>query len=138
MIDSIGGIVIFVSNQAKAMEFYTQKLGFDIKGEYPYKNTKWIEVAPKNSTTTISLMEPHPDMMTNEEIEQARKEIGTMTNFWLYTKNIDGTYKELQEKGVDITEPKKQDWGGIMSQIKDQDNNILTLISSYEDHVHNK
>jgi lactoylglutathione lyase len=138
MIDSIGGVVIFVSNQARAIEFYTQKLGFDIKGEYPYKNTKWVEVAPKNSTTTISLMEPHSDMMTNEEIEQAKKEIGTMTSLWFYTKNIDDTYKELQEKGVNITEPKKQDWGGIMSQIKDQDNNILTLISSYEDHVTNK
>jgi uncharacterized glyoxalase superfamily protein PhnB len=138
MIDSIGGIVIFVSNQARAIEFYTQKLGFDIKGEYPYKNTKWVEVAPKNSTTTISLMEPNNDMMTNEEIEQARKEIGTMTSLWFYTKNINDTYKELQEKGVNITEPKKQDWGGIMSQIKDQDNNILTLISSYENHVHNK
>ena len=138
MIDSIGGIVIFVSNQARAIEFYTQKLGFDIKGEYPYKNTKWIEVAPKNSTSTISLMEPHQDMMTNEEIEQAKKEIGTMTNLWFYTKNIDDTYKELQEKGVNITEPKKQDWGGIMSQIKDQDDNILTLISSYEDHKHIK
>ena len=138
MIDSIGGVVIFVSNQARAIEFYTQKLGFDIKGEYPYKNTKWVEVAPKNSTTTISLMEPHSDMMTNEEIEQAKKEIGTMTSLWFYTKNIDDTYKELQEKRVNITEPKKQDWGGIMSQIKDQDNNILTVISSYEDHVHNK
>ena len=138
MIDSIGGIVIFVSNQARAIEFYTQKLGFDIKGEYPYKNTKWVEVAPKNSTTTISLMEPNNDMMTNEEIEQARKEIGTMIILWFYTKNINDTYKELQEKGVNITEPKKQDWGGIMSQIKDQDNNILTLISSYENHVHNK
>lgn len=138
MIDNIGGTVIFVSNQARAIEFYTQKLGFDIKGEYPYKNTKWIEVAPKNSTSTISLMEPHSDMMTNEEMEQAKKEIGTMTNLWFYTKNIDETYKELQEKEVNITEPKKQDWGGIMSQIKDQDDNILTLISSYEDHKHIK
>ena len=43
----------------------------------------------------------------------------------------------MQEKGVNITESKKQDWDGIMSQIKDQDNNILTLISSYEDHDHN-
>ena len=124
MIDNIGGTVIFVSNQARAIEFYTQKLGFGIKGEYPYKNTKWIEVAPKNSTSTISLMEPHSDMMTNEEMEQAKKEIGTMTNLWFYTKNIDETYKELQEKEVNITEPKKQDWGGIMSQIKDQDDNI--------------
>ena len=138
MIDNIGGTVIFVSNQAREIEFYTQKLGFDIKGEYPYKNTKWIEVAPKNSTSTISLMEPHSDMMTNEEMEQAKKEIGTMTNLWFYTKNIDETYKELQEKEVNITEPKKQDWGGIMSQIKDQDDNILTLISSYEDHKHIK
>jgi lactoylglutathione lyase len=138
MIDNIGGIVIFVSNQAKAIEFYTQKLGFDVKGEYPYKKTKWVEVGPKTSTTTISLMEPHPDMMTNEEIEQAKKEIGTMTTLWFYTKDINNTYKELQEKGVNITESKKQDWDGIMSQIKDQDNNILTLISSYEDHDHNK
>jgi hypothetical protein len=45
---------------------------------------------------------------------------------------------KLQEKGVHITEPKKQDWGGIMSHIKDQDDNILTLLSSYEDHAHNK
>lgn len=76
-------------------------------------------------------------MMTNEDIEQAKKEIRTMTSLWFYTKDINSTYKELQEKGVNITESKKQDWGGIMSQIKDQDNNILTLISLYEDHDHN-
>jgi lactoylglutathione lyase len=84
-------------------------------------------------------------MMTNEDIEQAKKEIGTTTSLWFYTKDINNTYKELQEKGVNITEPKKvnitepkkQDWGGIISQIKDQDNNILTLISSYEHHDHN-
>ena len=76
-------------------------------------------------------------MMTNEDIEQAKKEIGTMTSLRFYTKDINNTYKELQEKGVNITESKKQDWDGIMSQIKDQDNNILTLISSYEHHDHN-
>jgi catechol 2,3-dioxygenase-like lactoylglutathione lyase family enzyme len=30
MIDNIGGIVIFVSNQTRAIEFYTHKLGFDV------------------------------------------------------------------------------------------------------------
>ena len=43
-----------------------------------------------------------------------------MTSLWFYTKDtkdtkdINNTYKELQEKGVNITESKKQDWGGIM------------------------
>ena len=64
-------------------------------------------------------------MMTNEDIEQAKKEIRTMTSLWFYTKYINNTYKELQETGVNITEPKKTRLGGIMSQIKDQDNNIL-------------
>ena len=31
-------------------------------------------------------MEPNQDMMINEEIEQAKQEIGTMTNLWFYTK----------------------------------------------------
>jgi hypothetical protein len=31
MIDSIGGIVIFVSNQAKAIEFYTQNWDLMLK-----------------------------------------------------------------------------------------------------------
>ena len=48
-------------------------------------------------------------MMTNEDIEQAKKEIGTTTSLWFYTKDINNTYKELQEKGVNIPEPKKQD-----------------------------
>jgi len=34
-----------------------------------------------------------------------------MTNLWFYTKNIDETYKELQEKEVHITEPKKTGLG---------------------------
>ena len=67
-------------------------------------------------------------MMTNEDIEQAKKEIRTTTSLWFYTKDINNTYKELQEKGVNITEPKKQDWGGMgwnNVKIKDQDNIIF-------------
>jgi uncharacterized glyoxalase superfamily protein PhnB len=32
MIDTIGGIVVIVSDQQKAMEFYSQKLGKEIQG----------------------------------------------------------------------------------------------------------
>ena len=31
MIDKIEGITIMVSDQQKALEFYTKKLGFDVK-----------------------------------------------------------------------------------------------------------
>ena len=82
MIDNIGGIVVLVSNQRDAVDFYTKKLGFDIKFDIPYKNTKWVELAPKNSTSTISLIEPNSDMMSEDEIELAKKQIGTRTKIW--------------------------------------------------------
>jgi uncharacterized glyoxalase superfamily protein PhnB len=43
---------------------------------------------------------------------------------------LQSTYEELKNKGVDITPPEKQEWGGIMSKLKDQDGNSYCIISS--------
>ena len=74
MIEKIGGVVIFVQNQEKAIDFYSNQLGFEVKGKYPYKNTNWVELAPKNSSTTISLMEPNHDVIINGEIDHPKQE----------------------------------------------------------------
>jgi predicted enzyme related to lactoylglutathione lyase len=132
MINTIGGIVIMVSDQARAVKFYTEKIGFDIRLNVPFHGGKWIEVAPKDSEATLSIMEPNFQMMSPEELEVAKKSIGKNTGVWLYTADIQSTYEELKSKGVDITKPEKQEWGGIMSLLKDLDENIITLLSSPE------
>jgi uncharacterized glyoxalase superfamily protein PhnB len=136
MIDSIGGMVVIVSDQQKAIEFYTQKLGFELKSDIPFGNSsaeglRWVEVAPKTSQSTISLMIPNPVMMSDGvEIEAIKKSIGAETGIWFYSNNIQSTYEELKGKGVDITTPEKQEWGGVMSKVKDQDGNSFSIISS--------
>lgn len=43
-------------------------------------------------------------------------------------ENLDETYKDLKEKGVEfITEPKKQAWGGRTALMLDPDENIIVL-----------
>lgn len=130
MIDSIGGISVMVSDQAHAVKFYTEKLGFDIKINMPYKKGKWIEVSPTDSDVSISLRVPDETTMPTDEIELAKHKIGIPTGIWLYTNDINSTYDELKAKGVDITSPKIQDWGGTLCKIKDIDGNILDLVSS--------
>jgi len=131
MIDTIGGIVVIVSDQQKAVEFYTQKLGFDIKTDMSFVGIRWIEVSPKDSQSTISLMLPNVQMMSNEGVvEAAKKGIGTETGVWFYSDDMQSTYEGLKNKGVDITQPEKQEWGGIMSKFKDQDGNSYSIISS--------
>lgn len=135
MIDTIGGTVVIVSDQHKAVEFYTQKLGFELKtdmffGSSNSSGIRWVEVAPKASQSTISLMVANAQLMSNEgEIEAAKKGIGTETGIWFYSDDIQSTYGELKKKGVDISAPEKQEWGGIMSKFKDQDGNSYSLIS---------
>lgn len=128
MINSIGGKIVMVSDQKKAVEFYTKKLGFELRIDMPLGDMHWIEVAPRNSQSTISLMEPNQKMMSKQEFERAKKAIGMPTGIWLYTGNIQSTYEDLKKNSVNITKPEKQEWGGIMSHFKDQDGNSFTLI----------
>jgi predicted enzyme related to lactoylglutathione lyase len=133
LIDTIGGVVIMVSDQAQAIKFYTEKIGLDIRLNVPFYGGKWIEVAPKDSESTLSIMEPNSQMMSKDELEIARKNIGRNTGVWFFTSDIQSTYEELKSKGIDITKPEKQEWGGIMSTMKDLDGNIFTLLSSPKD-----
>ena len=136
MIDSIGGIVVIVSDQQKAIGFYTHKLGFELKSDIPFggsstEGLRWVEVAPKASQSSISLIVPSPLMMSDGvEIEAVKKSIGAESGIWFYSNNIQSTYEELKGKGVDITAPEKQEWGGIMSKVKDQDGNSYSIITS--------
>ena len=108
MIDTIGGVVIMVSDQARAVKFYAEKVGFDIRLNVPFFGGKWIEVAPKDSESTLSIMEPNPQLMPPEELEIARKNIGRNTGVWFYTSDIQSTYEDLKSKGVDITNQKNR------------------------------
>ena len=111
MIDTIGGKVVMVSNQASALDFYVNKLGLQKKVDMEFGPMRWLEVAPQNSESSISLMEPSTKFMPPETVEAAKRSIGTPTGLWFYTNDIQGTYAELKAKGVNITQPEKQDWG---------------------------
>jgi len=132
VIDTIGGKVVMVSNQTNALDFYVNKLGLQKKIDMKFGEIRWLEVAPVNSESSISLMEPSPKIMPEKVLEAAKKTIGTPTGLWFYTNDIQGTFAERKAKGVDISQPEKQDWGGTMSTIKDQDDNEYQLISSPE------
>jgi len=130
MLDEIGGKVVMVSDQQAAFDFYTNKLELEKKVDMQFGTTRWIEVGTKKSSSTISLMEPSENNMSPDEVEMAKRSIGTPTGMWFYTYDIQKTHDELKSKNVDITEPKQQEWGGIMCILKDLDGNSFSLISA--------
>ena len=128
-INMLGGVIVMVSDQQKALEFYSKKLGFEIKENH---DDGWIEVRPKNSGAPISLMNPKKENMPEELKKQAIAKIGTQTGLWFYTKDIQVSYQALKENGVEITKPEKQPWGVMMSRFYDQDKNEFSLLENPE------
>ena len=58
MIDAIEGVTVVVSDQQRAVDFYTQRLGFEKKLDTDVAGYRWVVVGPKGSDTVISIVDP--------------------------------------------------------------------------------
>ncbi len=124
MLTRVGTITVQVTDQAKALEYYTQKLGFELRTDQPMgPNQRWIEVAPPGAQTRILLYQATPEMPGAASYEEARASIGKPTSMVLETDDIVATFATLKANGVRIVdEPKQQPygWWGVFA---DQDGN---------------
>lgn len=95
---------IFVDDQEKALQFYTEKLGFLKKTEVPLGEAKWLTViAPSDPDGTELLLEPdsHPAV---GPFKRALMEDGIpFTSFDV--QDIQEEYKRLRAAGVQFTQP---------------------------------
>jgi len=118
MITQVKFVGIPVRNQDKALLFYTEKLGFKVATDQPMgEGQRWIELKIPGAETRVVLFTPdgHQDR------------IGTFFNGSFATDNVDATYKELKDKGVEFDgEPKKEPWGTYVT-FRDVDGNQFVL-----------
>jgi catechol 2,3-dioxygenase-like lactoylglutathione lyase family enzyme len=121
-ITQVGRVMVPVSNQDRAIEFYLDKLGFEKRADIPYGDgDRWVEVAPPEAATAIALVPPR-------EGESA----GVETRIALSTANIDADHADLRARGVDV-DPEVMRMGGPVPPMfffRDQDGNRLLIVES--------
>jgi catechol 2,3-dioxygenase-like lactoylglutathione lyase family enzyme len=84
----VGTVVLPVSDQEKALEFYVGTLGFEVRMDAPFGGGgRWIEVAPPGAATTIALVQRGG---ARDGIEVS-----------LATKGAEHDHAELLARGVD-------------------------------------
>jgi catechol 2,3-dioxygenase-like lactoylglutathione lyase family enzyme len=120
-ITSIGRVMVPAGDQDAAIEFYTQKLGFELLADVPYGDgERWVEVAPAGGGGTALALTPPRDAF----------QPGANTNIALTTRDIDAAHAELKEAGVDVDEEVSRFGGPVppMFWLRDQDANTLLLV----------
>jgi catechol 2,3-dioxygenase-like lactoylglutathione lyase family enzyme len=87
-ITQIGTVIVPVSDQDKAIEFYVGTLGFEKRMDAPFGDGRWVEVAPPGAATTIALVPSNGEGSNGIEVSFA-------------TSDAEADHAALLSRGVD-------------------------------------
>jgi catechol 2,3-dioxygenase-like lactoylglutathione lyase family enzyme len=119
MIRGVKFVSIPVSDQDRALAFYTNVLGFRILTDQPFsEKQRWLELGIPGADTRVVLFQFGDNL----------KPGGTL-NLALWSDDVAATARDLKAKGVEFTmEPKRMPYGTV-SVFKDIDGNSVMLSS---------
>lgn len=120
MITHLKFMSIPVSDQDRALKFYTEKLGFKVATDQEMgPGRRWIELRLGKAETRLVLF--------TMEGEEAR--VGTRMNCSLACDDVEATFRQYSERGVEfVSPPAKQPWG-TFAIMKDSEGNQFVLSS---------
>ena len=111
MIKQIKFVSIPVADQNRALDFYTEKLGFTIITDQPFdEKQRWIELRVPKAETRVVLFTAEGD----------EKRIGSFMNMSYACDDIDKTYEELSARGVEFEGPAAETTVGHVRDVQGQ------------------
>src|SRR6266540_7301166 len=126
MKQKIARIALVVDDYDKAIEFYTQKLNFNLIEDTVLSETKrWVVVAPKGSAECCLLL---AKAATEEQRSRVGNQTGGRVFLFLYTDTFQRDYQNMKEKGISfVREPAREIWGTV-ALFEDLYGNLWDLI----------
>lgn len=92
-ITGVRTVGIPVSDQDRAIDFYTGTLGLEKRLDVPFGDGRWVEVAPAGAVTSVALVRTH-----------AGDPIGVETGVRFASQDVPADHAALLANGVDVDE----------------------------------
>lgn len=118
MIKAIKFVSVYVSDQDRALDFYTRKLGFSVVTDQPMgPDARWIELRIPGAETGLVIAKPF----------QAENVVGAFMNMAFVADDVQKTYEELSARGVAFRQPPKTEPWGTSAILQDPDGNSFVI-----------
>jgi catechol 2,3-dioxygenase-like lactoylglutathione lyase family enzyme len=135
----IANAQLWVHDQDEALEFYTKKLGMEVRADVTVAemgNFRWLTVGPpgQDDVSLVLMAIPGPpafDAQFSEQIRDLMFKGGTATVF-LTTEDCRATYKELLDRGVEFLEEPTEQPYGVDTGFRDPSGNNIRLTEVHE------
>ena len=109
-------MTIPVADQDRALAFYRDVLGFEVRADSTFGEHRWLSVAPAGGSVDFTLHPPFPGQSP-----------GWQQGIVLRTDDIVSVIAALRDAGVDVPDPEAQGWG-VQAQFADPDGNGFVLL----------
>jgi lactoylglutathione lyase len=119
-VSNIGVAMFTVTDQDAALAFYTEKLGFEVRGDTRFgehDEMRWLEVAPPGSRARLALNPPMGGEPGGSSIA-------------VETADVLGEHARLSAiGGVDVDpEPMRTAGAPLMFMLRDPDGNVVVVV----------
>ncbi|WP_328977615.1 VOC family protein [Streptomyces canus] len=111
-------VTLPVSDQDRALRFYTDVLGLTVTADRDLPQGRWLQVAPEGAQTVFTLSGPG----------MGGFEPGSARGIMLVTTDVDADCARLTEVGTPVQGPDELPWGR-MASFTDPDGNGLMLLT---------
>ncbi len=119
-------VSLVVADYDEAIEFYTQKFGFELIEDTAQPGKRWVVIAPKGDKTGCHLL------LAKAKNAAERAAIGKQTGgrvfLFLETDDFDKDYQEYLAAGIKVVRPKKVESYGTVAVFEDIYGNMWDLI----------
>ncbi len=107
----LGLISLLVADYDEAIDFYTQKLGFDLLEDSPQGEKRWVVVRPKGATETAILLAKASNEQQKQQIGQQG---GGRVFLFLNTDDFWRDHASMLQQGIKFLEtPREESYGTV-------------------------
>jgi predicted enzyme related to lactoylglutathione lyase len=117
---------IYVDDQAKALSFYTDVLGFTKKSDFSNGPYRWLTVASPEDPDGTELqlaLNNNPAAKTYQEAMFQQDQPAMM----FFTDNVKGDYERMKKRGAEFTMPPTDVPGSTIAKLNDTCGNLIQI-----------
>ncbi|GAA4880232.1 VOC family protein [Kitasatospora terrestris] len=123
---------IAVDDHEKALAFYRDALGLEVRNDVGFENMRWVTVAsPSQPDVEIVLEPPLADPNASDADRQAVAELmakGLLRGVIFRTDDVDATFEKVRATGADVLqEPMDQPYGVRDCAFRDPAGNMVRI-----------
>jgi predicted enzyme related to lactoylglutathione lyase len=117
---------VYVDDQAKALHFYTEVLGFAKKTDFSNGPYRWLTVASPEEPDGTELQLTLNNSPAAQAYQKAMFQQSQPAAMF-FTDDVKGDYERIKARGAEFTMPPTDVTGSIITMLKDTCGNLIQL-----------